>query len=154
MKRSMGIGRLTGVLGCVAVLGGCAYPGMGSSEYHRVDARGEQSVRFGVVESVRPVRIDPHDSGVGTVAGAAIGGIAGSNVGGGSGQAVGAIAGAVLGGILGQSIEKSANEATGIEVTVLLDSGKYIAVVQGADEVFRAGDRVRVLSGRNTRVTH
>jgi outer membrane lipoprotein SlyB len=40
------------------------------------------------------------------------------------------------------------------EITVLLDSGKYIAVVQGADELFRAGDRVRVLSGRTTRVTH
>jgi outer membrane lipoprotein SlyB len=42
-----------------------------------------------------------------------------------------------------------------VEVTVLLDSGKYVAVVQQADEPFRAGDRVRVLSGRNsTRVTH
>jgi len=137
-----------------AVLGGCAYPGMGASDYHRVDARGEQSVRFGVVESVREVRIDPHDTGVGVVTGSMIGGIAGSNVGGGSGQAVGAIAGALLGGIIGQNVEKSANERPGIEITVLLDSGKYIAVVQGADEMFRAGDRVRILSGRNTRVTH
>jgi outer membrane lipoprotein SlyB len=127
---------------------------MGAQEYHRVDARGEQSVRFGVVESVREVKIDPYDTGVGAFTGAAIGGIAGSNVGGGSGQAVGAIAGALLGGLLGQNIEKSANERPGVEITVLLDSGKYIAVVQGADEVFRSGDRVRILSGRTTRVTH
>ena len=40
-------------------------------------------------------------------------------------------------------------------MTVLLDSGKYVAIVQEADEPFRAGDRVRVLSGRHTtRVTH
>ena len=154
MKRSRGIGRLAAGLACVAILGGCAYPGMGASEYHRVDARGEQAVRFGVVESIREVRIDPYDSGLGAFTGAAVGSIAGSHVGGGSGQAVGAIAGMVLGGILGQNIEKSANERPGIEITVLLDSGKYIAVVQGADEAFRAGDRVRVLSGRTTRVTH
>ena len=154
MKRSKGFGRLAAGLACAAILGGCAYPGMGSSEYHRVDARGEQSVRFGVVESIRPVRIDPHDTGLGAFTGAAIGGIAGSNVGGGSGQAVGAIAGALLGGIIGQNMEKSANEQAGVEITVLLDSGKYIAVVQGADEQFRAGDRVRILSGRTTRVTH
>jgi outer membrane lipoprotein SlyB len=154
MKRSMGIAGITAGFALVAILGGCAYPGVGAGEYHRVDARGEQSVRFGVVESVRDVKIDPYDTGVGAFTGAAVGGIAGSHVGGGSGQAVGAIAGAVLGGILGQNIEKSANERPGIEVTVLLDSGRYIAVVQGADELFRAGDRVRVLSGRTTRVTH
>jgi len=154
MKRSKGVGGIAAGLACAALLGGCAYPGMGASEYHRVDARGEQSVRFGVVESIREVRIDPYDSGLGAFTGATIGGIAGSNVGGGSGQAVGMVAGALLGGILGQNIEKSANERPGIEITVLLDSGKYIAVVQGADEAFRAGDRVRILSGRTTRVTH
>jgi outer membrane lipoprotein SlyB len=76
-------------------------------------------------------------------------------VGGGSGQLAGAIGGAILGGIIGQNIEKSANERRGLELTVLLDSGKYVAVVQEADESFRPGDRVRILSGRGaTRVTH
>ncbi len=42
-----------------------------------------------------------------------------------------------------------------MEITVLLDSGRYIAIVQEPDENFRAGDRVRILSGgRTTRVTH
>jgi outer membrane lipoprotein SlyB len=76
-------------------------------------------------------------------------------VGGGSGQVAGAIGGAILGGIIGQSVERSANERPGVELTVLLDSGRYIAVVQEADEAFRSGDRVRILSGRGTtRVTH
>jgi outer membrane lipoprotein SlyB len=135
-------------------LGGCAYHA-GSADYRGYEVRGEQSVRFGVVESVREVRIDPRDTGVGTASGAVLGGIAGSNVGGGNGQIAGAIGGAILGGIIGQSVEKSANERRGVEVTVLLDSGRYLAVVQEADEEFRAGDRVRILSGRgNTRVTH
>ena len=37
-------------------LGGCAY-NAGSADYRAYEARGEQSVRFGVVETVRPVRI-------------------------------------------------------------------------------------------------
>jgi outer membrane lipoprotein SlyB len=136
------------------LLGGCAY-NAGSRDYRGYQVMGEQSVRFGVVESVRDVRINPRETGVGTAGGAVLGGIAGSNVGGGSGQVAGAIGGAILGGILGQNIEKSANERQGVEVTVMLDSGKYLAVVQEADENFRPGDRVRVLSGRGTtRVTH
>src|ERR1700674_2720215 len=136
------------------ILGGCAYP-QGARDYRGYEVRGEQSVRFGVVESVREVSINPHETGVGTAGGAVLGGLAGSNVGGGNGQIAGAIGGAILGGIIGQNIEKSANERRGVEVTVLLDSGKYIAVVQDADEPFRAGDRVRILSGRGAaRVTH
>jgi len=112
-------------------------------------------VRFGVVESVRPVRISPHDTGVGTAGGAALGAVAGSNVGGGNGQIAGAIGGAILGGIIGNSIEHSANEQQGLEITVQLDSGRYISVVQGAEEPFRPGERVRILSGRgHTRITH
>lgn len=148
---------IDGKMVCLAgalLLGGCAYNG-GSADYRAYETRGEQSVRFGVVESVREVRIDPHETGVGTAGGAVLGGLAGSNVGGGNGQVAGAIGGAILGGIIGQNIERSANERRGLEVTVLLDSGRYIAVVQEADEPFRAGDRVRILSGRgNTRVTH
>ena len=144
---------IAAALGALA-LGGCAYHG-GSADYRGYEVRGEQSVRFGVVESVREVRIDPHETGVGTAGGAMLGGLAGSTVGGGNGQIAGAIGGAILGGIIGQNIEKSANERRGLEVTVLLDTGKYLAIVQEADEPFRAGDRVRILSGRgNTRVTH
>jgi outer membrane lipoprotein SlyB len=136
------------------LLGGCAY-NAGSRDYRGYEARGEQSVRFGVVESVRDVRINLRETGVGTAGGATLGAIAGSNVGGGNGQIAGAIGGAILGGIIGQNVERSANERPGLEVTVLLDSGKYIAVVQEADEAFRSGDRVRILSGRGaTRVTH
>jgi len=136
------------------LLGGCAY-NAGSRDYRGYQVMGEQAVRFGVVDSVRDVRINPGQTGVGTFGGATLGGIAGSTVGGGSGQAAGAIGGAILGGILGTQIEKSANERPGVEVTVLLDSGKYVAVVQEADEPFRPGDRVRVVSGHGTtRVTH
>lgn len=140
---------------CVmAGLSACAQPGLGGGDYSRGQARGEQTVRLGVVESVREVRIDARDSGVGTTAGAVLGGIAGSEMGKGRGSVAGAVAGAVVGGIIGQSIEKSNNDRKGVEVTVKLDGGRIIAVTQEADELFRVGDRVRVLSGQGaTRVS-
>lgn len=149
MKRTMAACALG-----AALAAGCAQP-RGSADYRGYEVMGEQSVRFGVVETVRAVRIQPRDTGVGSAAGAFVGGIAGSHAGRGTGEIVGAIGGAIIGSIVGHGIERSANEVPGVEVTVLLDSGRYIAVVQQADEAFRAGDRVRVLSGRNaTRVTH
>jgi len=144
----------TAVAACLLLLGGCAYP-RGSYDYGGYQVMGEQTVRFGVVDSVRAVRIMPGETGVGAAGGAVLGSIAGSNVGGGSGQVAGAVGGAILGGIIGSNIERSANERPGLEITVLLDNGRYISVVQEADEHFRPGDRVRVLSGRGTtRVTH
>ncbi|HEX4779425.1 MAG TPA: glycine zipper 2TM domain-containing protein [Usitatibacter sp.] len=136
------------------IIGGCAYPA-GPQDYRGYEVRGEQSVRFGVVESVRAVRLNPGNTGVGAASGAALGMVAGSTVGGGSGQVAGAIGGALLGGLIGHNIEQSANEHPGLEITVLLDSGQYVSVVQGAEEPFRAGERVRILGGHGgTRVTH
>jgi outer membrane lipoprotein SlyB len=140
-----------------ALLGvtGCAAPPRGGADYRGYETRTEQTVRFGVVESVRAVRINPTDTGVGTTSGAVLGGIAGSTVGHGRGSVAGAVAGAVVGGIIGSAVERDANDRQGIEITVMLDGGKYIAVVQEADETFRVGDRVRILSGRgSTRVSH
>jgi len=146
--------RIAALAAACVLAGGCAY-NAGSRDYRGYQVMGEQSVRFGVVESVRDVSIAPGNTGVGAASGAALGGIAGSTVGGGSGQVAGAIGGALLGGIIGHNVEASANQRHGIEVTVLLDSGQYLAIVQEADEPFRAGDRVRVLSGHGTtRVTH
>lgn len=145
---------------CVAMVlaalsgGGCAYHG-GSGDYRGYEVGAEQSVRFGVVETVRDVRINPRETGVGAASGAVLGSVAGSHLGRGSGEIVGVIAGAIVGSIIGSQIEDQANQRPGIEVTVRLDSGRYIAVVQEPDEAFRNGDRVRVLTGRgSTRVTH
>jgi len=138
----------------VANLAGCA-PSLSGNVYSRDQARNEQSVRLGVVESVREVRIEGTRSGVGATAGAVIGGIAGSNIGSGRGSQIGSVVGAVAGGVAGQAGEQAATGKTGLEITVRLDSGQLIAVVQEADEAFRPGERVRILRGSSaTRVTH
>ncbi|MBU1690542.1 MAG: glycine zipper 2TM domain-containing protein [Gammaproteobacteria bacterium] len=138
----------------VAVLGGCA-SSMSGSAYSRGQSRQVQEVKMGVVESVRQVKIEGTQSPVGTGAGAVIGGIAGSNVGGGKGSTVATILGAVAGGVAGSMIEEGVMSKAGLEITVKLDNGHMIAVTQEADEQFRVGERVRILSGGGvTRVTH
>ena len=152
--RTMNLGAPIAAAFCALALGGCAYHT--PADYQAYQAQGEQTVRFGVVETVREVRLQPRETGIGGASGAMLGSIAGSTMGGSSSaHAAGAIFGAILGGVIGQQVERSSNERPGVEVTVQLDSGKYIAVVQEADEAFRSGDRVRILSGRGaTRVTH
>lgn len=133
---------------------GCA-SGLGSGDYERREARRVYEVRMGVVESVRSVRLEGTESGVGAAAGAAVGGIAGSTVGRGKGQAVGAVLGAVAGGVAGAAAEEALTRKPGLEITVRLDSGRTIAVVQeDTGEPFAIGDRVRILeSGGQARVT-
>ncbi|MBS1189102.1 MAG: 17 kDa surface antigen [Rhodocyclaceae bacterium] len=142
------------VLLATAVLAGCATSRSGNV-YTRDQARQEMSVRTGVVESIRGVTMEGTRSGVGTIAGGAVGGVAGSSIGGGKGQAIGAILGAVAGGVAGQAIEEGTTRKQAMEITVRLDSGQTIAVVQEGDPAeFRAGDRVRLLSSRGeTRVS-
>ena len=138
----------------LASLNACA-PSLSGGSYTRDQAQREQNVRMGVVESVRQVQIEGTRSSVGPAAGAVVGGIAGSNVGHGRGAAVGAVLGSVAGGVAGQAAEQAATRQPGLEITVKLDSGRMIAITQAADENFRPGDRVRVLSdGHTARVAH
>ncbi len=136
------------------LLGACASSNSGSV-YSRDDARKTQTVRTGVVESVRQVKLEGTKSPIGTVAGAAVGGIAGSSIGEGKGSSIGAVIGAVVGGLAGSAAEEMMTRKDALEITVKLDGGGLTAVVQEADEQFKAGDKVRVIeSGGNTRVSH
>ena len=126
-------------------LAGCASSKSGSV-YSREDARQEQTVRMGVVESVRSVTIEGTKTPIGTIAGGAIGGIGGSAIGSGRGSAIAAVAGAVAGGLLGAAAEEGLTRQEGVEITVRLDNGELRAIVQTADEPFKPGERVRLLS--------
>lgn len=132
----------------------CASSNSGSV-YKRDDARKVQTVKTGIVESVRAVKLEGTKSPVGTVAGGAIGGIAGSSVGGGRGSAIAAVIGAVAGGLAGSAIEEGVTRKDALEITVKLDGGGLVAIVQEADEQFNPGDKVRIVEGSGTsRVSH
>lgn len=147
---------LAALAACATLLAGCATTSQSGSSYQPGQAQREMKVRMGVVESVRQVTLAGGKSGAGTAVGGLLGGIAGSNVGGGSrGSAVGTILGAVGGAVAGHAIEEGMTKKAGLEITVKFDNGTLSAITQEADEQFRAGERVRVLSdGGTTRVTH
>ena len=108
-----------------------------------------------MVESVRTVKLEGTKSPIGAVAGGAIGGIAGGSIGSGRGSAVGAVLGAVVGGIAGAATEEVVTRKDALEITVKLDGGALIAIVQEADEAFKPGDKVRIVENADTsRVTH
>lgn len=137
------------------LVAGCATPTSSGRVYSSGQARQEQTVRMAVVESVREVTLDGSQGPVGAIAGGAIGGIAGANVGGGRGSTVGSILGAVAGGVAGNVIERNVTRKKGLEITVRLDNNELRAITQEADEEFRPGERVRLLSGGGvTRVSH
>jgi outer membrane lipoprotein SlyB len=84
-----------------------------------------------------------------------VGGVAGSTVGNGKGSAIGAVIGAVAGGLAGSAIEEAVTRKDAYEITVKLDNGSLIAIVQEATEKFSAGDTVRLIeNGGITRVSH
>jgi outer membrane lipoprotein SlyB len=132
----------------------CASSNSGSV-YSRDDARKVQTVKTGVVESVRQVKLEGTKSPVGTVAGGVVGGVAGGSIGSGRGSAIGAVIGAVAGGIAGAAIEEGVTRKDALEITVKLDGGAMIAIVQEADEEFHPGEKVRIVENADTsRVTH
>jgi outer membrane lipoprotein SlyB len=135
-------------------LAACASSNSGSV-YKRDDARKVQTVKTGVVESVRAVKLEGTKTPVGTVAGGVVGGVAGGSIGSGRGSAIAAVIGAVAGGIAGSAIEEGVTRKDALEITVKLDGGGLIAIVQEADEQFHPGEKVRIVENPdNSRVTH
>lgn len=114
--------------------------------YETGDARRMQQVMTGTVMKLDAVTIDGEGRAVGTVGGAAIGGILGSAVGEGKGSDVAAVAGGLLGGFLGSKGGEAATRKQGVNIVIKLDSGQTVAIVQQVDEkqIFHVGDRVNV----------
>ncbi len=141
------------VLGVTTLLGGCLKELTGSN-YDRYEARTMQTIQFGEIVEIELVKLDGTESGIGSLAGAATGGIAASNIGGGRGQGLAVIAGAVAGGVLGNYAERKSTETDALNFTVRLDNGSFISVVQQSEgNSLLVGDRVKVMTqGRTSRL--
>jgi outer membrane lipoprotein SlyB len=139
----------------IVLFSSCAQDSMTGSTFSRAEAGQAQSVSPGRITSIRNVKIEGGNT-AGTVIGGLAGGALGSNIGGGrTANTAGAIGGALVGGAVGSHAQQAVQSRNGIEITVRLDSGGSVAVVQevSANEQFSVGDRVRVLSsGSRTRV--
>ena len=107
---------------------------------------------YGVVTSIESTQdgyqgIAGTGYGLGTVAGAVIGGVAGNQVGKGSGNTAATIAGSAGGAFIGHQIEKRNQPAPGYAITIRMANGSYQTLTQASTGDLRVGDRVRLENG-------
>ncbi|EJG1709825.1 glycine zipper 2TM domain-containing protein [Vibrio parahaemolyticus] len=156
MKKHIKLGILLTIT-CAFVLGGCSSPNPYGDAYGSSDTRKVQQVYYGTIEKVEPVTIDAstQSNAIGTIAGAAVGGILGSKIGGGSGSDIAAIGGGLLGGYAGSKAAEATAKRNGVNLTIRLEDGKIISVVQEANPnmIFQPGQAVQInMSGNDARV--
>ncbi len=120
-----------------------------ASSFGGKQIRSAHIVEFGKVVSVKPVELEGNTPIFGTIAGGAVGGVLGSLIGGGSGRILSTVVGAGAGAIAGNIAERKITTQQGLEIEVKLDNGQIISIVQGADQSFSPGERVRVLRGND-----
>ncbi len=124
--------------------------------YSAYDAGRAMSVRYGVVDSVRAVKLQTQPTGAGAAVGSTVGAMAGVAIGSnnsydynGGGAWWGGLAGALLGGLIGSAIEAGASNRDGLEIKVQMNDGETLVVVQDAQEAFRPGDFVEMVTARD-----
>lgn len=100
--------------------------------------------------TITSVDVVPREQGLGlgTLAGAAVGGVIGSQVGSGRGNTAATVAGAAGGGYLGHEIEKRRRADNKIyKVTIRMDDGTTQSFAQEAQPSVQPGSRVRITNG-------
>lgn len=134
-----------------SLLTGCG-ANVSPNTYDACEAGVASKVVHGVIVGKRRVNIDAH-GGVGGLAGAAGGAIAGSAIGGGDrAHLLGAVGGAVLGGVVGNAIDKKINTHAAYEYIIRLRSGSTISVAQAQELEFCINQPVMVIYGPTTRI--
>ncbi|MDR1125339.1 MAG: glycine zipper 2TM domain-containing protein [Deltaproteobacteria bacterium] len=139
---------------CLALAGGCA--SQSGRSYTTAQQRSALTIKRGQVMDVEVVRVSNDSTGVGVLGGGVAGGVIGNLFGNGSGRTLATLGGALLGALGGAAVEKGVRDGNAYQITILLDGGGEVAIVQDMDDTFRHGDRVRVLTGKDgtARVQH
>lgn len=98
----------------------------------------------GVIASVQEVRVKGDAGAVGTLGGAAAGGLAGAQFGKKSGKVLATIGGAILGGLAGREVEKQVTAKTEYDVVVNMEEGGSRSLRVAALNGLGIGSKVRV----------
>jgi outer membrane lipoprotein SlyB len=138
-----------------------AGPGAGCASnsgrsYTPSEARTAQTVRTGTITHIGQAVIEEDSSLLGPIVGGVAGGVVGSLFGSGAGKVLTTLGGAGAGALAGAATEKTARTDKALEITIELENGQTISVVQVDDDVFTVGDKVRVVygAGGKARVQH
>ncbi len=144
------------IAACAAILAlaACA-PTNTNTTYTSADIGRTAQLSYGQIVSMRAVVVQNPNTGVGTLGGAAVGGVAGSFIGRNDvrGNILGAVGGAIVGGLVGTVAENAASRGQAVEFIIQEDNAPApISVVQTNEENFVPGERILLTRGSRTRI--
>jgi outer membrane lipoprotein SlyB len=134
----------------LAGVSGCG-PSYSPDTYASNAAQQANKVEQGVIAGVRTVGVSAAGT-VGTVTGAAAGGIAGSQAVAGPVSAFTALGGALVGGIAGSTVEHATADTKAFEYIVRKPNGDLVSVTQKDTTPLALGQKVLVIGGNQARV--
>jgi outer membrane lipoprotein SlyB len=137
-------------LACCGGLTDCG-PNYSPDTYATNAVQQANKVDQGMIVGVRRVAISAAGA-VGTVSGAAAGGIAGAQAGIGPMTPFTALGGSLIGGIAGSAAEHAANDTDGWEYIVRKPNGDLVSVTQKDEVPLTLGQKVLVIAGNQARV--
>ena len=126
-------------------------PSYSPDTYASNAAQQANKVEQGTVVGVRNVGVSAAGS-VGTLTGAAAGGIAGSQAVPGPASAFTALGGSLVGGIAGSTVEHVTGDTTAFEYIVRKGNGELVSVTQKDKTPLALGQKVLVIAGNQARV--
>lgn len=158
MKPMHSFGSLVGLTAMLALsaCGNMNTPGNTSSSGTAYPQSSSSSGAYsgsGVVQSIELVKVDNSGIGgsgigVGTIAGAVVGGIVGNQMGGGQGKTATTVIGAAGGAYAGHELEKRGQQSSdAYKLSIRMDNGSYQTVTQTSGAGIRVGDRVQIENG-------
>ena len=134
------------IVSFITLLSACANQ-QRQNTYDEQEVGKQTDIEFGVIKAVKHVKVQAQNSGVGTIAGAAAGGVGGSDFGNGKGAILTTIAGAIVGGFAGNAAENALRNKVGIQYIIKKENGQTVSIVQNIskdDKPLHVGQRVMI----------
>ena len=142
---------LLSVIASVSLMSACQMKNQGGRTFTTSQAQTAMRAFHGKISHVSEVQIQHNASAVGAVAGGVIGGAVGTTIG--SGRRASTLAttgGTAAGAAIGSAADRIRGTRAAWELEVELESGEVLVIVQEQDDdVFKVGDNVRVIEGRD-----
>jgi outer membrane lipoprotein SlyB len=143
------------ILTLLFLLESCAYSSLKPDTFDRDSVQRISNVLYGEVVSLKKVSIEGSTT-PGTIVGGLVGAAAGSEISNSKPESeIGAVLGGAIGATLGGNLSKSIQTSEGIQLTINMDDGRTISVVQEVGTYnFIVGDLVEVITTKGkTRVS-
>ena len=139
----------------ISFFASCSNSSLKSDTYDRDSSQRISNVLYGEVVSLKKVSIEGEIKS-GTIVGGLVGAAAGSQVSDSKPESeIGAVIGGAIGATIGGNVSKNIQSVEGIQLTINMDDGRTISVVQETSQYnFSIGDLVEVISTKGkTRVS-